>query len=260
MSLFPPRKRQKTGNRTMAGGRYRMSGRAARMRPYRPKRILRRAKVANLRSFVRKVVSNQKETKYKTKASASTLGYNHDTVGVATTIWEQGATGSNNIWPQQGTDDDKRVGDEIYAKGMMVRGTLQVPYDRRTVRVDVYYLPYNTAQGDPTGISSDLFHAVSANKMLDPIQVRRWPGLIKLGRYCCRSVDQAMASGLDKTIMFQKWIPINKKVNFCGTSQIPSNMPELGRVLFVPYDTISTQQSDTVITRSEITTTLYFSE
>lgn len=263
MSIFPPRKRQKTANRVMAGGKYRSSGRPARMRSYRPRSILRRAKVNNLRSFVRKVIGNQKETKYRTKASSSNVGYKHDLVSVGSTVWETGATGSNNIWPNQGTDDNQRVGDEIYAKGLMVRGMLQVPYDRRTVKVDVYWLPYNSAQGDPTSDAAsagDLFHPVSGNKLLDPVQIRRWPGLIKLGRYCCRATDQAMSNGLDKTITFQKYISLGKKINFCGTSQIPSNMPELGRILLVPYDTISTSTLDTVITRSEIATTLYFTE
>lgn len=205
---------------------------------------------------VKKVLLKTCETKYVSK-SISTTNFYHDTLkGI--NLWDGGAT---TLFPPQGDSDGNRNGDEIYVTGIMIRGVFTVPYDRRNMRMRMWFVPHNTNQGDPT-VQSQFMHNITGNTLLDPIQADRWKGTQYLGDFTCKSTDQLTSAGNDKTIFFKKWLPIKRKVTFKeDSSQVPvSGMKESGYLVVTQYDTVTTLTTDVLITSSEISATLYFKD
>lgn len=214
-----------------------------------------RAKTRSLVKLIKGVTLKQAETCYRSK-SVSIPNYFHDVLKPID-IWGPTNVG---IWPNQGAGDGERRGDEIYLTGIMYRGVFQVPHDRRNVAFKMWYVPFNTEQGDPATYSN-FFHNITGDGMIDPVQTDRWRGLRYLGKFRCRSVDQATGDPNDKTIHVKRWIPMKRKVRFIqDSSQQPSNMPEVGRIMVLAYDTITTLITDIVITRSENCFTIYYKD
>jgi len=115
----------------------------------------------------------------------------------------------------------------------MLRGQIEIPYDRRDENCDLYFVQNNTAVGGPT----DVFHNVTGNVLLDPIQSKRFVSVKKLGRYRVKPTDAGMHSTgswladnvITKTIMFKRWVPFRKTVKFVAdNTATPTNIPELG--------------------------------
>lgn len=201
---------------------------------------------------VRGVILSTTERCYKSKAID---GYtmNHDSL----TNWEIWSGTITNIFPQQGLGDGERIGDEIYVTGIMVRMVLQVPQDRRNTKMKFWYVPHNTDVGALT--KANFFHNVSNNVMVDPIQTDRWKGVRYLGLHQMSAVDQTTGSQ-DKTIIRKFWIPLYKKVTFQsdGSQVVASGLAESGTIVGCAYDTISTLTTDTLVTNSEVSFTLYY--
>lgn len=116
------------------------------------------------------------------------------------------------IFPSQGLGDGERNGDEIYVKGIMVRMIFQIPHDRRNTKFKLWYVPYNSVQGN-LAVAADFMHVSANNTMLDFIQTDRWKGIKYIGQYRCSAADMITGSQ-DKIVMVKKWIPINRKVTF----------------------------------------------
>lgn len=213
----------------------------------------RRGRSSGFARSVRKVLLQTTEGRYKSRAVDGTT-MNHDVL-TEIPIWTESTTG---IWPSQGLTDGERTGDEIYTTGIMARLVLQVPHDRRNVKIKMWFLPYNSSQGVPT-TKTDLFHAVSNNVMVDPIQTDRWKGIKYLGMHTCKAVDQTTGTQ-DKTIILKKWIPLKRKVTFQsdGVALPCSGVPERGTLVFACYDSIASLTTDMLITNSECAYTLYF--
>lgn len=223
---------------------------------YNKTSLVNRAKTKALIKLIKQVTLSQSETCYRSK-SVQVLNYYHDTVRPID-IW---GPGNLSLWPPQGLSDGERKGDEIYTTGIMYRGVFQIPFDRRNTQFKMWYVPYNTEQGD-SAVYNNFFHNVTGDGIIDPVQTDRWKGIKYLGKFKARSVDQNLTEvGNDKTIHIKRWIPIKKKITFINDgSQQPSNMQEVGRLIVLPYDAISTFTTDIVITRSENCFTLYFKD
>lgn len=215
--------------------------------------------------FVRKVRSallKTTETGYKslTVAQGTGAAINHDTLKNFT-LWDEAYT---PLFPTQGLGDGNRIGDEIYVTGLKLRMQFEMPYDRRNTKIKLWYVPYDSASGDPA-LQAHFQHNVTGNTFLDPIQNKRWPGVKYLGMYQLTSTDQPHIIGEtpeDKTLFINKWIPIYKKVAFKedGSSVVVSGLPERGSIIATAYDTYSTFQTDTVVSRGEIACTLYYKD
>ena len=201
---------------------------------------------------VRKVILSTAEKCYKSR-QVDGQSFNHDSLG-GVVIWNPSTT---SIWPSQGNGDGERRGDEIYATGIMMRAVFQIPQDRRNTKFKMWYVAYDDQ--NTGGINkSTFFHNVSNNVMVDPVQTDRWRGVKYLGIYKCSASDQTTGSQ-DKTIIMKKWIPLKRKVNFqTDSSSLPIGVPPIGAIMIAPYDTITSVTTDTLITNSEITFTLYF--
>ena len=220
-----------------------------------------KSKYAGTKRMIKKVLLNQSETKFTSYAYA-VGGINHNS-GALIDLWTNNAS---SLFPTVGDSENNRDGNEIVGRGFMIRGMFNVPYDRRDVRIDMYYVQHNTNMGNPL---TDLFHNVTGNKMLDPVNKKRWDNVKKLGSLRVKATDAGMHSTgswlvdkvITKTIMFKRWIPMNKKLKFYADSASNvTNLPEMGRILFFAYDTLSSTGADTVIHSGSVNATFYYKD
>ncbi len=227
--------------------------------------------MAKLARTIKAIQLKEQETNYKT--IQPTIGaLKHDSINEFS-MWSS----STSVFPSQGAGDGNRIGDRIYPKGIRVRMCLDVPWDRKNVKVKAYYLPYNSDQGTPTSYG-DLFHNVVGNSRIDPIQFKRWKGIKYLGTYKPRDNDASYWRNIPSSvnvgdppanrlasntasIYINKFIPINRKVWFLNDASIqPSNLKENGSVLLLPYSTINTATTDNVILSGEGAFTVYYKD
>ncbi|AXH73612.1 MAG: putative capsid protein [Cressdnaviricota sp.] len=225
--------------------------------------------LSNMRKMIKNVQLSQAETNYKSLAVTSS-GMNHDKI-YAFPLWGPLAS----IFPTQGTGDDQRVGDRITASSVKIRLCMDVPWDRKNVKVKLYYLPYNSDQGDPTSYSS-LFNNITGNSLLDPINFKRWKGIKYLGMYRPQDKDASVYQTLANqqgapgathlatntaSIVINKTLKMNRKCWFQdGSDQQPSNLRENGTLLVLPYATTNTAITDTIIEKMEGAYTLYYKD
>lgn len=224
--------------------------------------------MANMTKLIKEIQLKQQETNYKT--IAPTIGaLNHDSINEFK-LWSS----STSVFPAQGTGDGARIGDRIFPRGIRVRMCLDVPWDRKNVKVKAYYLPYNSDQGTPTTYNN-LFHNVVGNSRLDPIQFKRWKGIKYLGTFkpkdpiptymTYEGVEGAPSashlSGQTMSIYINRFIKLNRKVWFnSDTSLQPSNLKENGCILLLPYATVNTATTDNVIISGEGAFTIYYKD
>jgi len=224
--------------------------------------------------LIKQVNIKEAETKYKT--TAFTWGaLTHDNI-YHKSLWSSSAT----VFPSQDATDSGRIGDRIVCQGIKLRGAFDVPWDRKNVKLKLFFIPYNSDQGDPTTYNQ-LFHSVSGNSRLDPIQKKRWPGITYLGTYQIEperapyytysAGDQTPAASVVSSntgsIFIKKWLPMNKKIFFkADASTSATNLKENGAILAIPYATINTSAGagpipgDNIILSGEMTATIYFKD
>lgn len=222
-------------------------------------------KRSNLVRLIKDIQISESEMKYKS-ATIETGVLNHNSVNQFH-CW--GPTGSvMNVMPSQGITDGTRIGDRIYAKGIMLRAQVQLTWDRKSTKLAVYFVPHNSEQGDP---SSDLFHNVSGMTILDPLQKKRYPKAKLLGIFKTDANDQSTGTyggsvgtpetNDQKVIYFKKFIPLDKKVWFkADASSTPTNLEEYGTICLAPFDKTLALSSDNVILSGTINSTLYYKD
>lgn len=207
---------------------------------------------------IKRQVLSVAESKYKSYDIKGSQFF-HDTIS-RHDLWGPLTDESNSIWPSQGSYDSGRVGDMIYCSGIRIRGLFEVPNDRFNMKMKLFFVQWNSAEGTPS-TQAELLHNVSGNILIDPIQNKRWRRIRYLGMIQCRPSDSFADSAQTKTILINKWIPMNQKVYFnADTSETPTNVKEYGSLLFLPYDTISSATTDRVVVGSEITYTVYWKD
>ena len=254
---------EKGSHLAFAGGRTKAKRRRPIFGRVRPGPLIRRVKRKNLVRLIKSVAMSKSETNYRSN-SQETGALTHNTVTEIMKLWDNNG---NGIFPGQGTTDGNRVGDEIEAVGIMIRGQIEIPYDRRDTLCDIYYVTNNTNVG---GIAySTMFHNVTGSVLLDPIQSKQFSQVRKCGRYRVRSTDAGMHSTgawlaenvITKTIMFKKWIPLKKKIKFMSdTTTVTTNLPELGGLYLACADSLSTGAEDNVVSAVKCTATLYYKD
>lgn len=246
--------------RTTNSGRYRKprvyKTKATPFKRVNTRSLVVKKKTNELVKLIKGVTLKQAETCYRS-VSRPLANLYHDTLRVVP-IWTNSDT---SIFPPQGNSDGDRRGDEIIAQGIRMRMVIQIPFDRRNTILKMWYLPMNSAQGDPTNYGN-FFHNVSGNSQLDPVQTDHWKGIRYLGLFKARSVDQNLTEvGNNKTILVNRWIPMKKRLCFINDgSTVPGNIKEEGFIVIAPYDSISTSTLDIVVTNIETTFTLYYKD
>ena len=227
--------------------------------------------LSRMKNMIKNVQLSQAETNFKTLAVTSS-GMNHDSI-YTFPMWGP----LSSIFPVQGTTDHQRIGDRITALSVKIRMCLTIPYDRQNTKLKLYYLPYNSDQGDPTD-KAQLFHSLVGNTMVDPIQFKRWKGIQYLGMYRPKDNDAknwvtqgghqvpeepaaAWQSSNDATIYINKTIKLNRKCWFRDATDFqPQNLKENGTILILPYASTNTLITDTVVRKMEGAYTLYYKD
>jgi hypothetical protein len=248
---------------------------------YRKKRVSRKTypkktapkSTQSLVKLIKNINIKEAEVKYKTTGFTHAAMV-HDNI-YQMLLWSNSAT----IFPGQGTTDGSRVGDRIVCQGLKIRAVFDVPWDRKNVKLKVFYLPWNSDQGTPTTYGQ-FFHDITTNARLDPVQTKRWPGVKYLGTYQIEperapyytysSGDQTPAADVISantgTICVKKWIPMNKKLYFkADASTSVTNLKENGSIICIPYTTINTASTgvisgDNVILKAEMAVTVYYKD
>lgn len=168
------------------------------------------------------------------------------------------ATGSNKIIPTQGDGDGFRNGDEIYAKGIMLRIQLALYTSYHNAKVKLFLVEGNRVQGDPAN-PGEMYHVVTGNHMIDGIQTDRWR-VSKLGTYKYKPSDISPTTN-NADIFINKWIPFRRKFRFKQDDswQICQGMKEWLAICGVAYDTTNTVTSVS-IGDMRIHATLYYGD
>lgn len=231
-------------------------------------------KTTDLIKLIKQVNIKEAEVKYKTTGFAWGA-LKHDNI-YHQSLWSSSAT----IFPGQGSTDSSRIGDRIISQGIRLRAHFDVPWDRKNVKLKLFYVQYNSDQGNPTDYGS-FFHNLIGSSRLDPIQKKRWPGVKFLGEYQIEperapyytysSGDQTPASNVISsntgTIFINKWIPMKKKLYFkADASTSVTNLKENGAILAIPYASKNTYAGDGEVTgdnlilAGEMSATLYYKD
>lgn len=170
-------------------------------------------------------------------------------------------TAGLRLFPTQGLTDGNRIGDEIYATGISVKLMFNMPPDRRTTNMKVWYVPHNSVQGDPR-VKTNFFHGIINNVMLDKVQTDRWPGLKYLGLFRNSDPDNVTATAHGQLYM-KLWIPLKRKITFItdGDQITARGLKDIGTLLFAPYDKINTSENlDTCINNFQGEATLHYKD
>uniref|UniRef100_UPI00404A85E7 hypothetical protein n=1 Tax=Flavobacterium sp. TaxID=239 RepID=UPI00404A85E7 len=225
------------------------------------KNLVAKKRRTNLVSLIKEINIKESERKYIVK-SVNTGILNHNQL-YQFHLW--GPTGTSlACLPSQGTNDAARIGDRILLEGFNVRCLFQIPGDRRTTTIQLFWVPHNSDQGDP---STDLQHNVTGSTLVDPLQMKRWPGAYRIGTYRVKPVDnmETTAAWTDATnsmpIYANFFIPIKKKVFFTADATIkPSNLKEYGTIVIAPYHIFSALATDNVVINANMNATCYFKD
>lgn len=178
-------------------------------------------------------------------------------------LWDFTASGGAaglRLMPALGTTDSNRNGDEIYITGFKVKLILNLPADRRTTSVKVWYVPYDQKQGTPTNIT-EFFETGSGNVMLDRVSDARWPGTKYLGMFRNSDPDNITTTAHGQ-IYIDIWIPIKRKVTFNvdGFQAVAKGLKDVGMLLFAPYDKIGSLTTDNVVNNMQGNVNMYFKD
>lgn len=168
----------------------------------------------------------------------------------------------------QGDENFQRNGREVYSVGFRVKGVLDIPFDRRNVTVKIYQFESNSAQGS---INSDLFHTgsgSSGNKLLDRVNLERFPGtkLLRTLRVKARDLyverGELTDGGSLATLKYDIWIPWRRKLSYKSAAGLApsSGAKEYMGLAFVFYDAAETLETDAVCTRNEQLVSWYYKD
>lgn len=169
-------------------------------------------------------------------------------------------TAGTRLFPTQGMTDGNRIGDEIYATGISVKLMLNLPSDRRTASVKVWYVPHNSVQGDPR-VKTNFFHGLVNNVMMDKVQTDRWPGVKYLGMFRNNDPDNTTTTAHGQ-IYIKLWIPLKRKITFItdGDTVVARGLKDIGTLLFAPYDKIGSLETDTLVNNLQGEATLHYKD
>lgn len=121
---------------------------------------------------------------------------------------------ANITYIPAGDSDETRSGNEIFSVGIMLRGSIVIPADRKNARFRIFLLEYNSVVGDPT-VYSQFYHNITGRNVLDPIRNDRWTAK-PIGTYYYKAKDTSSdpVTGNRGTILIKKWIPWRRQLTY----------------------------------------------
>jgi hypothetical protein len=177
-------------------------------------------------------------------------------------IYNRGA--DEAIWPPQGDGVAQRNGDEIYAKGFMIRGSLCFAGDRRGSTVRMYMV--NPKSNDIQCTYDNVFQNITDNVAVDPLDKRKYSSTKMLGTYRVpdRSAPTTSIDGtfelIDTNVIIKKWIPFDKKIIFSPGTRAPTNLNDYLKVVFTVYDHNSALETDMCVKSTDMMISFYYAD
>lgn len=162
----------------------------------------------------------------------------------------------------QGNANQQRNGSEIYAVGIMLRGTWEIPWDRRNQLIRVYLVEYNSENGNPTD-KTKVFEQTgtrTGNIMLDNFESDNFK-FQKIYEGRPYGSKQLKDPNQYQNLYWKKWIPFKRKLCYQDEkTSIKRGMKEAMSLIVFAYDVYATLETDILISRYDLEATLYFKD
>ncbi|KAJ1467578.1 hypothetical protein T484DRAFT_1755759 [Baffinella frigidus] len=184
--------------------------------PYTRKRpAYKRRAATSTRRFnksVLNVIKKTAEPKFIHTAMTDMTSMNHNSINFQNI---NSRDADNGMFPHQGDEVGQRDGNEVYAKGFMLRGSFCLAGDRRGTTLRFYLI--SEKDNNHRATYDNVFQNITNNVALDPLDKTKFPStkLIATLKIPDRSAPTTSVDGtfelIDSNVIFKKWIPFNKK-------------------------------------------------
>ena len=214
------------------------------------------------RGFVKKVALSLAESKVRHDNHLGT-GLLHNVIKSFNLIDNE--DGNPSVLPTQGAADNQRNGSDIYATGIMIRGHVDIPFDRRNAKFKMWLVERNSIQGS-VNTYGDFFKTVTGAGALDPInddkfKVKYLGQLRTVARDLYIERGEITDAGADASVYFKKWIPFKRKLKFSGTdAKCTQGMKEFLTLNVLPYDTYTTAETDIIGRTWDMAVSFYYKD
>lgn len=189
--------------------------------------------------MIKSVILKNCETKYKTLA-ISKFELFHNVVN-------PGPVNLMSVMPGQNDTDSGREGDEIVTQGMRIRLMFGSKQDRPNVTYRIFITSFDNYETDGFPDGSKFFHDVTGNKLLDPVQYKRFK---ILKSFLLRSKGTSMEvgeSGKEYVRTLNFWLKLRRKMKFRNdATNIVTNYPRDLHLVVVAYDAYGTLVTDNI--------------
>lgn len=264
---MPKRKMSTVGARRVRA-RY---GRAAAKKKYRWRRKYTRGKTGFAKA-VKNVILKTAETKYISRLLTDTnmtqgaglpnrYAVTHNAVSFYNIFNNTAPDAVKHPIPTQGDGDGNRNGDEIFATGVRLSGSLQVLNANKSATFRMFIVEHNDqvySSGSNLGTYNETFHNVTGSTQLDTFQHDRIrPKYIGTLKCPARDVSDTQ----DGTINFKKWIPLKRKFTFRqdDSPALATGLKNKYSLMILGYDKINTVNL-THIADIAVHATLYYKD
>ncbi|KAJ1463805.1 hypothetical protein T484DRAFT_3650080 [Baffinella frigidus] len=172
--------------------------------------------------------------------------------------------GSHATWPLQGDGTNQRNGNEIYAKGFMIRGSMCFAGDRRGSTLRFYLV--NPKDNTVLLNYEKMFQPITNSVAIDPLNRTNYPSAKLIGTYTVPDVSAPTMSVdgnfelIDTNVLIKKWIPFNKKIKFLDGTNAPTNINAYMALIVTCYDHNSASETDECVKATDLMMSFYYSD
>lgn len=163
---------------------------------------------------------------------------NHNSTVQMELINNNSPAAANITYLALGGTDETRTGNEVFTVGIMLRGSIAIPADRKNTKFRIFLLEYNSVVGDPT-VYNQFYHNITGKNVLDPIRNDRWsPKVIGSYTYKAHDTSSSPIDGQRTSILIKKWIPWKRQLSFSDTTsyQVTKGMKERLSLIVQTWD------------------------
>jgi hypothetical protein len=163
--------------------------------------------------------------------------------------------------PIQGDGDGNRNGDEIYATGVRVAGTIQVAAANKGSHFRMFLCEYNDqvfATGATLSTKNQTMHVVTGSSILDTFQHDRikpkYLGTVRMPRGDINDATTCSAT-------FKYWLPLKRKFTFRqdDSPALAMGIKNKYSLMILPYNSLSTGDGE-VIGDIQTAATFYYKD
>lgn len=223
-------------------------------RSYRKRGSSKRFKYSRIARTVRRVVGGMAETKF-IRLTSENLGLNHN-VGLGGTAGP--VVYGNLLRTDQGTNQNQRTGDSIFAKYLKLKIWISTKADRPNVMFRMMIISTPMDQVNTTG-PADFWRNYNGNRILDYVNTDKygivWSKIVKITHGDTSFEIGIPPEGGSKLHEVSKYVniyvPLNRKISYqtdTSGTPTPSKQRDCLSLCIIPYDAFGTLTTDTIAT------------